>query len=299
MHYTTRWDVATIRSGIAADRQMGMLVREIQAKYQVSKHTVYRWLRRASFESRSSRPRRQPRRLTEEIEQRIIAARQQRRIGPNMLAYELHLPASTVYKVLKRHGINRLFPKERLPAVRYEHAKPGALIHVDVKKLGTLGLYTDRRERRGRPAHECLHVAIDDCTRIGYAEIHPNELASTATGFLERMGHWYASIGIPAERVMTDRGACYTSKYWGDTSQLLGIRHILIRPRRPQTNGKVERWIRTIADAVLKGRAYGTTEARAHHVFNFINYFNTGRPHTALGGRTPFQKLVEKRTPGL
>ncbi|HET9341949.1 MAG TPA: IS481 family transposase [Candidatus Eremiobacteraceae bacterium] len=299
MHYTTRWDAAAIRADIVADRRAGMLVRAIQAKYQVSKHTVYRWLRRDSVQSRSSRPRRQPRRLTPEIEQRIIAARQARRIGPNRLAFELHMAPSTVYKVLKRYGINRLASKDRLPVVRYEHTTPGALIHVDVKKLGTLGLYDDPHRRRRGPGYECLHVAIDDCTRIGYAEIHPNELAGTSTGFLERAQQWFASIGIGAQRIMTDRGPCYTSAYWRDTCQLLGMRHILIRPRRPQTNGKVERWIRTITDEALKGRAYGTLEARADALTNYVNYYNTERPHTAIGGRTPFQRLAEKSTPGL
>lgn len=299
MHYTTRWDVSAVRAGIVADRHAGMLVRQIQAKYQVSKHTVYRWLRRERFESRSSRPHRQPRRLAPEVEQRIIEARRAQRLGPNMLAFQLHLPASTVYKVLKRHGINRLAPTTRLPSVRYELPTPGALVHIDVKKLGRLGLHADPRQRRRFPGHECLHVAIDDCTRIGYAEIHPNELATTAAAFLERLVLWYASIGIRIERVMTDRGAAYTSRLFRDTCQLLGIRHVLIRPRHPQTNGKCERWIRTISDEVLKGRAYGMLEARAEAIKNYVNYYNTQRPHTALGGRTPFLRLAEKRTPGL
>ena len=298
MHYTTRWDVETLRAGIVADRKAGMLIREIRAKYQISRHTVYRWLRRDSFASRSSRPHRQPRRLTQEIEQRIIAARQTLKQGPDMLAFELHLPASTIYKVLKRYGINRLAPKEQLPTVRYEHATPGALIHIDVKKLGTFGLNDDLNRRRKGLGFECLHVAIDDCTRTGYPEVHPNETAATASAYLERMIRWYASIGVRIERVMTDRGAAYTSHLWRDTCQLLGVRHILIRPRRPQTNGKVERWIRTISDEALRGRHFGTLEARANALANYVNRYNTRRPHTALGGRTPLQMLVEKSTSG-
>lgn len=299
MHYTTRWDIEALRADIVADRKAGLLIREIRAKYRISKHTVYRWLHRATFESRSSRPHRQPRRLRPEIEQRIIDARQSLKLGPDMLGFELHVPASTVYKVLKRHGINRLAPKNQLPAVRYEHATPGALVHVDVKKLGTFGLFDDPKPRRKAPGYECLHVAIDDCTRIGYPEIHPNEMAMTASASLERMVRWYASIGIRVERVMTDRGAAYTSQLWRDTCQLLGIRHVLIRPRRPQTNGKCERWIRTIADEALRGRAYGTLEARANALANYVNRYNTRRPHTALGGRTPFQMLAEQGTSGL
>jgi len=299
MHYTTRWNAEAIRAGIVADRQAGMLIREIQAKYNVSKHTVYRWLKRPDCKSRPSTPHRQPRRLREETEQMVIMARQQQRLGPNMLAYQLHMPASTIYKILKRFGINRLVPKSTLPSVRYEMETPGAMVHIDVKKLGTLGLFTDPHKRRHAPGYECMHVGIDDCTRIGYDEVHPNETAGTATAYLERLVQWYASIGVRVDRVMTDRGPTYTSRYWRDTCQLLGLRHVLIRPRRPQTNGKCERWIRTISDEALKGRAYGTIEARAEAIKNYVNAYNTRRQHTAIDGLTPFQRLAQKSTPGL
>src|SRR5579863_1959453 len=195
MHYTTRWDAEAIRSSIVADRKTGMIVREIQRKYNVSKHTVYRWLKRPDCKSRPSTPHHQPKRLTAEVEQRVIAARQQRKVGPNVLGFELAMPASTVYKVLRRHGINKLFPKSHLPSVRYELPTPGAMLHIDVKKLGTLGLFDAPHKRRHGPGYECMHVAIDDCTRVGLAEIHPNETANTATACLERMVRWYASIG--------------------------------------------------------------------------------------------------------
>jgi len=298
MHYTTRWDAEAIRSSIVADRKTGMIVREIQRKYNVSKHTVYRWLKRPDCKSRPSTPHHQPKRLTAEVEQRVIAARQQRKVGPNVLGFELAMPASTVYKVLRRHGINKLFPKSHLPSVRYELPTPGAMLHIDVKKLGTLGLFDAPHKRRHGPGYECMHVAIDDCTRVGRAEIHPNETANTATACLERMVRWYASIGVPVQRVMTDHGPTYTSSYWRDTCQLLGIRHVLIRPRRPQTNGKCERWIRTISDEALKGRAYGSLQARADAIDKYVNHYNTGRLHTAIGGKTPFQRLAEKSTPG-
>ena len=299
MHYTARFDLKSIRASFVADRKAGLKLCEILRKHRISKSTFYRWMKRESMESRRSTPHRQPRRLAAEVEQRIIEARLRLHWGPNRPGYLLGIPASTVYKVLKRHGINRLFPKSKLPVVRYEESTPGALVHVDVKKLGTLGLFDDPHKRRRGPGHECLHVAVDDCTRTGYAEIHPNETAATATAFLERMVAWFASIGVKIQRVMTDHGAAYTSSYWRDDCQLLGIRHVLIPVRHPQTNGKVERLIRTISDEVLKGRVYGTTEARARVLENYLPYYNTERQHTAIGGLTPFQMLVKKSIPGL
>lgn len=299
MHYSTRFAPESFRASFVNDRKGGLKLREIQQKYRVSKSTIYRWLKRESTETRRSTPRFQPRRLAADVEQRIIEARTQTRRGPNRLSYLLGISASTIYKVLKRYGINRLYPKSKLPAVRYEVSTPGALVHVDVKKLGTLGLYDDPRKRRHGPGHECLHVAVDDCSRTAYAEIHGNETAAAATAFLERMIAWFASIGVTVEHVMTDHGVAYMSSYWRDDCQLLGIRHVLIPVRHPQTNGKVERLIRTISDEALKGRAYGTPQARAHALENYLADYNTKRQHTAIDGLTPFQRLVQKSTPGL
>ena len=299
MHYSTRYAPETFHAQFVADRKAGLTLREIQSKHRVSKHTIYRWLNRESMAARRSTPLRQPRKLAAQIEQRIIDARKRTSRGPRRLADLLGIPASTIYKVLKRYGISRLSPKCKLPTVRYEMATPGALVHIDVKKLGTLGLYADPHQRRRGPGHECLHVAIDDCSRVVYAEIHGNETAATATAFLERTVEWFASIGTRVERVMTDHGVAYTSTYWRDVCQLLGLRHVLIPVRHPQTNGKVERVIRTISDEALKGYVYGTTEARARSLENYIDDYNTRRQHTAIGGLTPLQKLVEKSTPGL
>lgn len=299
MHYSTRFAPESFRTSFVVDRKAGLKLREIQQKYRVSKSTIYRWLKRESMESRRSTPRVQPRRVADQVEQRIIEARKQTRWGPNRLSYLLGISASTVYKVLKRHGINRLYPKNKLPVVRYEASSPGALVHVDVKKLGTLGLYADPRKRRHGPGHECLHVAVDDCSRIAYAEIHGNETAATATAFLERMIAWFASIGVAIERVMTDHGVAYMSSYWRDDCQLLGIRHVLVPVRHPQTNGKVERLIRTISDEALKERVYGTTQARARALENYLAAYNTKRQHTAIGGLTPLQRLVQKSIAGL
>jgi transposase InsO family protein len=291
VHYSTRFSPEMVRLGIKSDREAGLTVMAIRKKYQVSRNTVRRWVRRADPISRSSRPRLEPRRMALELEARILAARADSRRGPNMLSAMLGIPASTIYKVLRRHGISRLFPKEKLPSTRYEHDMPGSLVHVDVKKLGRIGLCADSRKRRRFQGHECLHLMIDDCTRLGYAEIHPSETAWACTASFERGVAWFASLGITVQRVLTDRGAAYTSHLWRDISQLQGIRHQLIRPRRPQTNGKCERWIRTIVDECLRGQAYGDLEARAKAIQRFVNYYNTTRPHMALDGKAPFQKL--------
>ena len=294
MHYTTRFSPELIRLGIKADRAAGLTFATIERKYQVSRNTVRRWLRRLDPSSRSSRPARQPRRLAVELELRILEARKESRRGPNMLSMMLGgVPASTIYKVLRRHGINRLFPKEKLPTIRYEHDAPGAMIHIDVKKLGRIGLCADTRQRRRYPGHECLHVMIDDCSRLGYVEVHSSETAWASTAFLEHSVEWFKSLGISVQRVLTDRGSAYTSRLWRDTCQLIGIRHQLIRPRRPQTNGKCERWIRTIVDECLRGRAYGSLDARAEVIQRFVIYYNTARPHMALKGKSPFQRVFD------
>jgi len=293
MYYSTRFKAETIRAALIADHACGMRMRDLRIKYQLAKSTIYRWLNRPSVMTRSSRPHRQPRRLHPQIEQRILAARQAVQVGPNRLSDQLGIPASTIYKVLKRHGINRLFPKSELPAMRYEHPTAGDLVHVDVKKLGAIGLSGPHRWRRG--PGECLHVMIDDHSRGLYVEIHPNETAATSCAFFERGVEWFASLGVQIRRVLTDHGRSYISGHWRDTAQLLGVRAMYCRVRHPQTNGKVERVIRTIVDEALRDRDLGDEQARAHTIEKYIPYYNSRRQHTAIGGLVPFQRLLPKR----
>jgi transposase InsO family protein len=293
MYYNTRFKAETIRAALIDDHNHGMRMRDLRSKYRLAKSTIYRWIKRPSVLTRSSRPQRQPRRLHPQIEQRILAARQAARVGPNRLSDQLGIPASTIYKVLKRHGINRLFPKIKLPAVRYEHPEAGDLVHVDVKKLGAIGL--SGPHCWGRGPGECLHLMIDDHSRALYVEIHANETAATSSAFLERGVEWFASLGVQVRRVLSDRGRNYISGHWRDTAQLLGMRAIYCRIRHPQTNGKCERVIRTIVDEALRNRDLGNEQARAHTIEKYVAYYNSRRQHTALGGLVPLQRLLPKR----
>jgi transposase InsO family protein len=293
MHYSTRFCAEHIRTAIQNDHLDGVPVAELHRKYGVARSTVYRWLRRASPCSRSSRPHRQPRRLSASIEERIVAERKARLVGPNTLAFELGIPASTVYKVLRRYGVNRLVPRETLPALRYEAPHPGALVHMDVKKLASLGLCADPRQRLRWHAKDCLHVAEDDYTRVGFWQVLPDETAPTSAAFLERATRWFASIGIRTERLLTDRHPVNRSERMQTTCQMLGIRHVFTRPRRPQTNGKCERLIRTIADATLRHRVYDSRQARTNALDNYLPYYNVRRRHLGIAGSTPFQRLLQ------
>ena len=293
MHYNIRFSPEATRTALKAGQAAGMTVTKLHREYHVSRSTVYRWLGRNQVSSRSSRPYHQPRRLPLSVEERILAARADRKVGPDTLSLELRIPASTIYKVLRRHGVNRLVPKENLAPIRYEAPHPGALLHLDVKKLASHGLSADPRQRLRWHGKDCLHVAIDDHPRVAYWEVLPDEQAETCAGFLERASAWYASIGVTIERVLTDRHPTYNADRWQLTCRLLAIRHLRTRPRRPQTNGKCERLIRTIADSVLRHRIYTSREARTAALANFLPEYNVRRPHLGIGGRSPFQRLVE------
>jgi len=251
---------------------------------------IDRWLKRPTVETASSRPKRQPRKSSPELEEQIRQLRETYRMGPWQIAQRLGMPASTVYKILVRLGINKLAPVEQLPPAgpRYEYDKPGGLVHMDVKKLHRLGL-----RHRPRGTGECLHVLLDDCSRDVYTERHPDETASTIAAFFERGVERFASLGVTIERVLTDNHPSNRSHLLRRTCQLLGTRQLFTRPRRPQTNGKVERWNRTLMEALFRGQIYPSLEARDAAVDNFTNYYNTHRPHSALGGKTPLQRLVE------
>jgi transposase InsO family protein len=294
MHHTTYFAPETVRGQLVNGYKSGRSVARLSREYRVSRNTVYRWLRRDGVQSRSSRPHYQPRLSPSAVHERVRQAREATRKGPNYLAFQLGMPASTVYKILKRMGINRLAPREQLPpAQRYEWPQPGDLVHIDVKKLGSKGLQPMPRSQRRRVSHECLHVMVDDHTRIAFAEIYANERASTATLFLERGLAWFASIGVNVQRVLTDNAASYTSMLWQDTCQLVGVRHRRTRIRRPQTNGKCERWNRTLMEEAIPGTSFSSLEARAAAIQNFVNRYNTCRPHSALGGLAPFTRLLK------
>jgi transposase InsO family protein len=299
MHHTTHFGAKKVRAQILAALESGQRPTTVARMFGVSRRMVYRWTKRANLESVSSRPRRQPRKSPPELEEQVRQLREVGRMGPWQIAQRLGKPTSTVYKILVRLGINKLAPVEQLPPAgpRYEYDKPGGLVHMDVKKLHRLGL-----RHRPRGTGECLHVMLDDCSRDAYTERHPDETASTIAAFFERGVERFASLGVTIERVLTDNHPSNRSHLLRRTCQLLGTRQLFTRPRRPQTNGKVERWNRTLMEALFRGQIYPSLEARGAVIDNFTNYYNAHRPHSALGGKTPLQRLVEaskKCNPGV
>lgn len=299
MHCTTQFSPEKVRAEVVAAIRSGQRRAAVSRRLGVSRRMIDRWLKRPTVETASSRPKHQPRKSSPELEEQVRQLREVGRMGPWQIAHRLGKPASTVYKILVRLGINKLAPVEQLPKAgpRYEYERPGGLVHMDVKKLHRLGL----RHRPQGPG-QCLHVMLDDCSRDVYTERHSDETASTIAAFFERGVARFASLGVTIERVLTDNHPSNRSHLLRRTCQLLGTRQIFTRPRRPQTNGKVERWNRTLMEALFRGQIYPSLEARGAVIDNFTNYYNAHRPHSALGGKTPLQRLVEaskKCNPGV
>jgi transposase InsO family protein len=214
------------------------------------------------------------------------------------------MPLSTVSGILTRIGMGRLGRRGLEPAERYERERPGELIHVDVKKLGRIARPGHRvLGRQSAGGHhrrvydqgwEFVHVAIDDCTRLAYIEVLPDEKAATAVGFLRRALAFYRRHGISTERVITDNGSAYRSTVHAIACRALGIRHLRTRPYRPQTNGKAERLIRTMLGGWAYGALYRNSKERAAALDGWLHYYNHQRPHSALGRKPPIARLDER-----
>jgi transposase InsO family protein len=266
---------------------------------------VRKWLRRYRTEGRgglrdrSSRPHRSPRQASARLERRIAQLRARRRSGPQ-IADALGLPVSTVGDVLRRLGLGRLPPlTPRPPVVRYERARPGELLHIDAKTLGRIvgGVGHRITGDRARQAHtrgggwECLHVAIDDASRVAYAELLPDETAASAVVFLHHAVAWLAALGVRVEAVMTDNAFCYIRRQYATATTALGLRHLRTRPYTPRTNGKAERFIQTALREWAYAKPYRSSAARAGALRPFLTAYNTTRPHTAHGRRPPISRL--------
>jgi transposase InsO family protein len=272
----------------------------------ISEPGARRWLGRwragdRELADRKSGPaRRPPRRTSADREAVIAELRGQVRMSAVAIAEALGMPERTVRGVIARLGLTRLAPvQEPEPANRYERPMPGELIHIDVKKLGRIGqqghrIHGDRRRRSRGIGWEFVHVCIDDCTRLAYVEVLDDERKETVTAFLQRAVAWFAAQGITIQRVMTDNGSGYRSKLHGKACQQLGIRHLFTRPYRPRTNGKAERFIRTLLAGWAYKRPYATSAERRDALNGFLTYYNTQRPHRSLNGQTPFQRLAER-----
>lgn len=274
--------------------------------FGVSARTVWKWVARfrrggrAALRDATARPHRSPRQLRPALERRIARLRTRRLSGPR-IADRLGLPLSTVGDVLRRLGLGRLPPLQpRPPIVRYEREWPGELLHIDAKKLGRIvggagHRVTGDRTRRGATpviGYETLHVAIDDASRVAYAELLPDETAASAVVFLERAVAWLAGLGVRVERVMTDNAFCYTQRTYAAALQRLGLRHVRTRPYTPRTNGKAERFIQTALREWAYVRSYRSSAQRAGALGPFLSDYNTTRPHTAHGRRPPISRLA-------
>ena len=243
-------------------------------------------------------PRRQPRRLSAEAEAEILAARAYAHAGPVIVAGLLGRPASTVWKVLRRHGLSRLPRPAQEPVQRYERERPGELIHVDIKRLGrfwTVGkaILGDRLTRSEGAGWQYLHLAIDDHTRLAYAELLPSESPRDCTAFLRRTHAWYAEHEITVERVLTDNGNGYRSHAWSAVCAELEIGRRYTRPRRPQTNGKAEALVKTLLREWAYRFAYPTSAHRAQALPGYLRWYNQHRPHGSLNGQPPISRVSQ------
>jgi transposase InsO family protein len=292
-------------------------------RYDVSWKTARKWAERYRDEGpggmadRSSRPRHQPNRTPALVVRKIVHLRWKQRLGPVEIADRLGLASSTVHAVLVRCRMNRLTHLDRAtgePIRRYEHDQPGDLLHVDVKKLGKVpdgggwrfvgrkqghrnSAATSRRTgRRGgnyRPqVGTCyLHTVIDDHSRVAYVEAHNDETAATAAAVLRRAIAWFTDRGVNVRRVLSDNGSAYKSHLWRDTCTELGIKPKKTRPYRPQTNGKIERFHRTLAEGWAFKKFYNSESARLAALPAWIHQYNHHRPHSAIGKAAPITRL--------
>lgn len=288
--------------------ESGRPVAHVASEMGISRPTAYKWWHRWIDEGelglvdRSSRPHSCPHRTSSVAEVQIEELRRTLKLGPARIGYRLGVPTSTVHRVLTRLGINRLSWMDRPTGRvirRYERDRPGELVHVDIKKLGripdgggwkVLGRTAgNRNARQGRVGFSFIHSAVDDHSRLAYSEILGDERKETATDFWLRAHTWFADHGITVEEVLTDNGSCYRSRLF-DRS-LGNIKHRRTRPYRPQTNGKVERFNRTMLEEWAYVRPYRSEAERIEAFELFLHLYNHHRSHSALGGKPPISRV--------
>jgi transposase InsO family protein len=261
----------------------------------------------AGLVDRSSAPRLVANRTTPERVAVIVALRRLRMTAAE-IAETLSMPLSTVSVVLRRNGLGKLGRVGLEPPRRYERSRPGELVHIDVKKLGRIkggagkrwrdgmrqhynSQYTDLAgKRRNTVGWEYVHVSVDDYSRLAYAEVLLDEKASTAAGFLRRAAAYYHSHGIQVEQILTDNGSAYRGVVHAVACRQLGIRHLRTRPYRPQTNGKAERFIRTLLNGWAYGAIYRSSQERTRALDGWLWHYNHRRRHSALGHQPPISR---------
>lgn len=285
----------------------GWTLRRAAEAFNTSPRTCGKWVARyrahheSGLRDRSSAPRVQANETRPERVACILKLRGLRFTGPE-IAEVLGMPLSTVSGILTREGVGRLGRLGLEPAERYERERPGELIHIDVKKLGRIvggaghrvtgthgRLNSGRRPKR--VGWDFVHVAIDDATRLAYAEVLSDEKGTTAVAFLRRALAFYRRHGIQVERVMTDNGSPYVSTVHAVACRALGVRHLRTRPRRPQTNGKAERFIRTLQGGWAYGAIYRSSHERTRALDGWLHHYNHHRRHAALGHHPPIHRL--------
>jgi transposase InsO family protein len=296
------------RYALVSTIESGRSLRAAAAAFSVSPATAHRWWHRwcstesglAALADRSSRPHRQPRRLAPAEEEPILRARRETGYGPGRLAWIVGRARSTVWKVLARHGLSRRARPPQPPTRRYEWSRPGALLHVDVKRLARFRepghrVTGDRRElpRNRGSGYEYLHCVVDDRSRYAYVELHPREDGQTAARVLERALAELAALGLgQPEAVMTDNAFAY--RLSSDFQSLLarvGARHIVTPPYTPRWNGKVERFIQTLLREWAYVRTWPSSSARARALLSFLRFYNRRRPHGSLEGQPPLSRV--------
>jgi transposase InsO family protein len=308
----------------------GWSVAQAADYYRVSWPTANRWALRyrdllegvdgpvtsAMLTDRSSRPAHSPTRTPEPVKRKIVHLRWHKSMGPVQIGGRLGMPASTVYRVLARCRINRLSHIDRRtaePIRRYERGYPGSLVHVDVKKLGNIPdgggwRYVGRQQgTRNKAAssgmtrnkhrypvigHAFVHSVLDDHSRVVYSEVHDDERKETAVAVLRRAVFWFRARGVVIEEVISDNGSCYRSKAWRELCRDLDIKPRRTKPYRPQTNGKIERFHRTLAAGWAYARLYASESARRNALRAWIHHYNHHRPHTATGNQPPINRLT-------
>lgn len=297
----------------------GRPVSHVAKEMGVSRQCAHRWVSRyralgmAGLADRSSRPLRSPRATSMQQRELVLELRRTERFGPNELAARAGVSASTASRLIARAGLPRLHELDPISGIRvrasrrtqlrYEHSEPGDLVHVDVKKLGRIpdgggwriegpNELNHRSHRSHRIGFDYVHAAVDDHSRLAYAEVLSDEKGTTCAGFLARAAQFYASHGITIRRVMSDNAMNYTkSNDFRDVLTALGAKHILIRPHCPWQNGKVERFNRTMQEGWAYRRAFTSNDARTQALNPWLNHYNYDRPHTACGGQPPISRV--------
>lgn len=312
LHRNARLGLAG-RRALVADVEAGCSCREAARRRGVSPTTACKWWRRwseatleqrrwaACLEDRSSRPHRSPRLLSRGEQQRICAARRRTGWGPRLIAGETGHAHATVWRALRRAGISRPCRQPREQACRYEWPCPGDLLHIDSKRFArfsrpghavTGDRQTSGAEKRMRVGYEWVHSLVDDHSRLAYSELHADERAATVTAFVERGLAFYAAHGIEPKRLLSDNAFVY--RHNRSLHELLterAIKHLFIRPRRPQTNGKVERFQQTLKREWALGQIYRSSDHRAQALSHWLRYYNERRPHSSLGGQPPLSRV--------